>query len=486
MRVRLRMNKNKTKTVVSTSNNDVSSEKVSFFYENPTNRNISLISKNSIKIAKSQTGKIEAILQEEGETVFVAYVKNEKGETREIGLIIVDAIEKCFDNGEIDEILSWLEDYIEFISWERLSDSFDEIIQEDTIIFECFHQETFQHIMKSDKTPKDKWCAFVSAFSHNVWTHEFPEGINEFIDKKPGLDELNCQDDCYFESSFSYLDARFPFINEYYFTIKPFDDKNLKHVVSILNNNESGKTIGEMTLDKNPWRINTKIEKLDVVTIYCSLMQFDNLEGSNFIKSIEKNLTKEQFVELIYCLNSYYFSGDYKEIAEFQYERIIKGLKMSDKWKIDKFEGIPTHSFYSSKTNYSRLMSDEERKDMLNIFNINSRFSLYVQTSLFLFKLFTNHRNSFIDFAKNYEKCVDAYCDIVGQNNTFSNNVKSQNINNNHVVTLKLINDNYVVILKRIEENERVQKLFMNFLQDPSIPFSMLMYVTNAIDENDN
>lgn len=373
-----------------------------------------------------------------------------------------------FKNNQIEAILLCLEDYLDFIGWDKTRDG------EGVKLFisaEKSSSEMIDQILKMDRSPRDKWCALASWF--NFFSQIDPERVVEKFKNRESLEELHSDNHNYeLESCTSYLFNFFPAhlvkFQEMKATksgIEEFEDK-IRNGISLLND-ESGKTISEIDLDNG-----------DSSAIYCDDLEYGFKAVLSYHKTLSKmykvvdvenvdNLTRDQFINLfgpLFNFVKFYRSNekkDFAEIFEFHHERIINGVECNKKL---------APNYYS--IDFSSLMTEEEFDMFKNVEQISVTVARFVKDRISNFKLFLEFPESFVSLAHDYDSARGLFDDKTLYRNTAANK--------DYYNSVILIPNG---LLRSLQENPSFNQVFMDYLRDPSIPLSMMLEMNGTIED---
>jgi len=377
--------------------------------------------------------------------------------------------EHIFKNNQIEAILLCLEDYLDFIGWDKTRDG------EGVKLFisaEKSSSEMIDEILEMDRSPKDKWCALASWF--NFFSQIEPERVIEKFKNRETLENLYSDNHDYeLESCTSYLFnffpthlVRFQEMKATKFGIEQFEDK-IRNSISLLND-KSGKTISEIDLDNG-----------DSSAICCDDLEYGFKAVLSYHKILSKmykvvdvqnvdNLTRDQFINLfapLFNFVNFYRSNEKKnfaEIFEFHYERVVNGVECNKKSLAPNYYSV----------DFSSLMTEEEFDMFKNVEQTSVPVARFVKDRISNFKLFLNFSESFVSLAHDYDSARGLFDD-----KTIASSVMANKEYYNSVIMIPN------GLLRALQDNPSFNQVFMDYLKDPSIPLSMMLEMNGTIED---
>lgn len=406
----------------------------------------------------------------------------------------------------VKDLVVPLVDYIRYIDWKE--SLYNPISSR--ITFKWFDKDFADFILQLDRSPKDKWCIFVSAFSTNLPLVVNGMSASQFVQSKPILDELNNNEQLLsvkFDSCVNYLFPTFPMNrsrkSNAWFNIG--DNKGFKELLKIsgILNGDDESTVNTIPASDNRLMLskdfvnNHQTEK--IINSYAYLLDHCKISEkiNEFVKEVEKSLTKKQYIDLLLSIenlvSNYGSHYNLYNILQFQYERIFQSAdnlydknrgdqiseyntSLNKKWLSDQFNNPDditknkTIRFYENKDdfNLTELLTKEEFSKMLQLNNLNSNIFYGTAYSFKLMKYYLNNVDSYEMFAKEYstmcEKLLNDY-------------MKSDVFDDKHF--LSKVDVNYVesFIINKFSSDDNFSTVLEDFLKDTDVSLYMLLCI---------
>lgn len=433
-------------------------------------------------------------------------------------LISMSEASELFDKdySTIRQLLECFEDYLTHIHWNE-NNSFEKVHSDRLnygfnyhVDFNMIkHVDFVKEVMKFDYEPKDKWSIILSFILHmnnkNKTTEENVEAVKNVLRNRLTLDEMDPtgEKSCIYSAG-AYLLKTYPID----YTLM---SKNNVLTRAIKNNdfhkNELRNGIGRFVyiVSQNPNTLLSEInyEKIDQrfidssfdnsylassFNVYMTLV--DEYDTSVF-DGYKDKITVEQFVNIL-ATSSVELGAHEKqrELVKMQIERILANMEFVA-------EKPYPNPYYKQHDNVSSFKNSMKEADIFKFFMPDSKFALttedkdyllkimklnialysYIVKNLNVFKYFVDHKDAMVDFVSSFDKIFQE--------------VKQTSENRNIYFVKKrydFFTQNAFMQEVLLTPESKWNETFEKFLNDPSIPFSMLMYLEGLMDhrEEDN
>lgn len=403
-------------------------------------------------------------------------------------VFINNASQHLFKRKRIHKLLECLEDYLNYIGWEKIVEDgladleemgidfdnydIDEVIRNITqdndefirlvLIFKTQKElSLLDKILKSNRDLKDKWCGFVSSLTlfKEINSLFYSDEVMSTYKNSQPLNNIS-SNRMEFESCYTYLTRLFPFAPSYDF-IETYhmsgfdwiqiDDHSyifnlMKDAVSIVNADD--KTLVR-DVDKelnNDFLYSHNQKTVIVIFNYISFMELDHKIPQNMIN----DLTVEQFIELFFSIELSLSRRDNAipfEVFDFQYNRVINGEKFNN-MRIYNDEVFYSHVFRPRhKNKYMKFMMTVDEHEKFYKLDYSNLFKA-IEEHFFFFKEFINNPDVFLELNKE-----------IMTNDWFAKESISADSNP------------FIIIF----EQDKGRRVFESYMKDQSIPLEMLL-----------
>jgi len=392
------------------------------------------------------------------------------------GFVSIQKGAKLFRKKRILKLMAYLEDYLDFIGWDKVIEDENEgtyntiYINDPNIVF-------VDKIIRSKRAMKDKWCGFVAGSLY--YSENSTDEIIRFYHDAPFLDAVS-SNRLGFESCNTYMTPLFPaslcrkFIGEYGLLdgLKARRDvqtaetkgyaKRLERAVEIVNN-DNDVVIENIDLDN----LNSLLflRGKDFKSIIAAINYAKTTAKKDFYSEFDMKkfdskigeLNVSQFTELFFslhsaikqCRNSVFArqGTNFEDILYSQYDRVKRGMKF-DNLSIYQLKHVDFEMDYTYRVNYLLgTLATKEEYDRSKELNSSSFLEDLVFTDIFFFDKFCKNMNSFIYLDKDVS-IVEAF------------------------TTANYSRTNFVSVVRDFEGG---MEAFENYLKDPSVFFGLAL-----------
>lgn len=312
--------------------------------------------------------------------------------------------------------------------------------------------EIVDYFLNSDRAAIDKWMAFASYSNLSETDQDFKQKMVEVFDHRESFqqyfEKFDLKKNDNFYSYTSFLTPLFP--------LPIFHSTNFKHTTfedfiylsNIVNNFDNNECIVK-DLDTNEWRDYISADKHGK-----SVGEFIDSYLSNsgtISKEDESKMAVDQFRMLYSSLQLF----NNKKIVQMQYDRVMSGLDLKNKFDNKK------HAY---------LILTKEEAEIINCALVDDSFRYVeiksiLQSEFFVKYLFENKENFGLflnDFSNLHNDFVEA--------------AEKENIRLQRPIWVRKR------ILEAIATQKEYAEAFDRFMKDPSIPLGMVFFIEGLID----
>lgn len=415
----------------------------------------------------------------------------------------------------IKKLLECLEDYIDFIGWDKIDGSFL------CLKFSPPKISIIESILNSNREPKDKWCGIVSASTNftsddyvsQKYSNPFKlddkdrlvlkyfnnrETLDNLVNKNASLKNLSLR------SCESYLLPTFPFSAK-----KDYRTNFLTSSISIEVNETTMKFIKRTAIIAQSLH-ETKIEEINFAEeldrndlcipvekdqyaqkILFFVMLYSLFSDKFFMSEIEKDLTAKQLVDLIYSVrffvedivniestlennssvsndNSHYkkLINNSKNFVLLQRERVLQGIELDDNDFAFASGLFPVFNKY-----YEDMLTNNEIKKLKSLKSYNNELFEVVENSDVLMEAFLRKEEWFNCFVNDYETIAEALNDVIKEYESI-------------FVYGAFFNKPNPLFNRKIESNEKFRNAFGKYRETMSV-LDFIIDIGNAFDHEE-
>lgn len=400
------------------------------------------------------------------------------------GFVTIQKGAKLFRKKRILKLMDYLEDYLDFIGWDKVIEDENEgtynkiYINDPNVVF-------VDKVIRSKRSMKDKWCGFVAGSLY--YSENSTDEIIRFYHDAPFLDAVS-SNRLGFESCNTYMTPLFPaslcrrFIGEYGLLdgLKVRRDvqtaetkgyvKRLERAVEIVNN-DNDVVIENIDLDN----LNSLLflRGNDFKSIIAAINYAKTTAKKDFYSEFDMNkfdskigeLNVSQFIELFFSLhsvvkqfrNSVFVRQEknFEDILYSQYDRVKRGMKF-DNLSLYQFNYVDFEMGYYRINYLLETLATKEEYDRSKELNSSKFLNPLVFGDIFFFEKFCENMNSFV--------YLDKDVSIVEAFNT--------------------ANYSCANFVSAVRDFEGGMEAFENYLKDPSMFFGLALQMEGIDLEN--